>query len=35
LRKAIRIFGVSLALVAILVFATGVVSDWQHSNFDQ
>jgi hypothetical protein len=29
-RKAIRILGVSLALVALLVFATGVVSDWNH-----
>jgi hypothetical protein len=28
--KAIRILGVSLALVALLVFATGVVSDWNH-----
>jgi hypothetical protein len=31
-RKTIRIFGVSLALVALLVFATGVVSDWHHSD---
>jgi hypothetical protein len=29
-RKTIRILGVSLALVALLVFATGVVSDWHH-----
>ena len=29
-RKTIRILGVSLALVALLVFATGVVSDWNH-----
>ena len=31
-RKTIRIFGVSLALIALLVFATGVVSDWHHSD---
>jgi hypothetical protein len=30
-RKTIRILGVSLALIALLVFATGVVSDWHHS----
>jgi hypothetical protein len=30
MRKAIRILGVSLALVALLIFATGVVSDWNH-----
>jgi len=30
LRKTIRILGISLALVALLVFATGVVSDWHH-----
>jgi hypothetical protein len=29
-RKTIRIIGVSLALLALLVFATGVVSDWNH-----
>jgi hypothetical protein len=29
-RKTIRILGVSLVLVALLVFATGVVSDWHH-----
>jgi len=29
-RKAIRILGVSLALVALLAFSTGVVSDWNH-----
>jgi hypothetical protein len=29
-RKTIRIIGVSLALIALLVFATGVVSDWNH-----
>jgi hypothetical protein len=30
LRKTLRILGISLALVALLVFATGVVSDWHH-----
>lgn len=29
-RKVIRILGVSLALVALLAFSTGVVSDWNH-----
>jgi hypothetical protein len=29
-RKAIRILGISLALVALLAFSTGVVSDWNH-----
>jgi Protein of unknown function (DUF2946) len=29
-RKTIRLLGVSLALVVLLVFATGVVSDWHH-----
>jgi hypothetical protein len=28
--KTIRILGISLALVVLLVFATGVVSDWNH-----
>jgi hypothetical protein len=28
--KTIRLLGVSLALVVLLVFATGVVSDWHH-----
>ena len=28
--KTTRILGISLALVALLVFATGVVSDWNH-----
>ena len=28
--KTVRLFGVSLALVLLLVFATGVVSDWNH-----
>jgi hypothetical protein len=31
-RKLIQICAVSLALVALLVFATGVVSDWNHNN---
>jgi hypothetical protein len=30
--KAIRILGVSLALLVLLVFATGVVSDWNHQS---
>ena len=30
LKKTIRILGISLALIALLVFATGVVSDWNH-----
>lgn len=30
MRKTIRILGVSLALLALFVFATGVVSDWNH-----
>ena len=30
LRKTVRILGVSLALVALLVFATVVVSGWHH-----
>jgi hypothetical protein len=29
-RKTIRILGISLALVVLLVFSTGVVSDWNH-----
>jgi hypothetical protein len=29
-RKTIRILGATLALIALLVFATGVVSDWNH-----
>jgi hypothetical protein len=28
--KTIRILGVSLTLIVLLVFATGVVSDWNH-----
>jgi hypothetical protein len=32
LRKSIRLLVVSLSLIALLVFATGVVSDWNHSN---
>jgi len=31
-RKTVRILGISLALIALLVFATGVVSDWHHSD---
>jgi hypothetical protein len=30
--KTIRFLGVSLALVVLLVFATGVVSDWNHQS---
>ena len=30
MRKTIYILGVSLALVALLIFTTGVVSDWNH-----
>jgi hypothetical protein len=30
LRKTIYLLGVSLALLALVVFATGVVSDWNH-----
>jgi hypothetical protein len=29
-KKTIRIIGVSLTLIVLLVFATGVVSDWNH-----
>jgi hypothetical protein len=29
-KKTIRLLGVSLALLMLLVFATGVVSDWHH-----
>jgi hypothetical protein len=29
-RKTIRFFGISLALIALVIFATGVVSDWNH-----
>ena len=29
-RKTIQILGISLGLLALLVFATGVVSDWHH-----
>jgi hypothetical protein len=28
--KTIRLLGVSLALIVLVVFATGVVSDWHH-----
>jgi hypothetical protein len=31
-RKTIRVLGISLALITLLVFATGVVSDWHHSD---
>ena len=30
--KTTRIVGISLALVALLIFATGVVSDWNHQS---
>jgi hypothetical protein len=30
--KTIRILGIFLALIALLVFATGVVSDWHHDS---
>ena len=30
--KTIRLLGVSLALVLLLIFATGVVSDWNHQS---
>lgn len=29
-RKTIRLLGTSLVLITLLVFATGVVSDWNH-----
>ena len=32
MRNTLRILGISLALVALLVFATGVVSDWNHQS---
>jgi hypothetical protein len=31
-RKTIRLLGVSLTLLVLLVFATGVVSDWNHQS---
>ena len=31
-RKTIRLLAVTLALVALLIFATGVVSDWNHQS---
>jgi hypothetical protein len=34
LRKAIQILGITLALVMLLVFATGVVSDWHHQGWN-
>ena len=30
MKKTLRILGVSLTLALLLVFATGVVSDWNH-----
>jgi len=33
LRKSFQILGVVLALVTLLVFATGVVSDWHHQGW--
>jgi hypothetical protein len=30
--KTIRLLGVSLTLVLLLIFATGVVSDWNHQS---
>ena len=30
--KTIRLLAVSLALIALLIFATGVVSDWNHQS---
>ena len=35
MRKTIRILGISVALVALLIFATGVVSDWNHRDSTQ
>jgi len=32
LKKTIRLLGVSLTLIVLLVFATGVVSDWNHQS---
>jgi hypothetical protein len=29
-RKTIRFLGITLALIALVIFATGVVSDWNH-----
>ena len=29
-RRTIRLLGISLALLVLLIFATGVVSDWNH-----
>jgi len=31
-RKTVRLLGVSLALIVLVVFATGVVSDWNHQS---
>jgi hypothetical protein len=33
-RKTIQILGVSLALLTLLIFATGVVSDWHHQGWN-
>ena len=32
LQKTIRLLGVSLVLLVLVVFATGVVSDWNHQS---
>ena len=32
MQKTLRVLAVSLALVALVVFATGVVSDWNHNS---
>ena len=29
-RKTIRLLGITFALIALVIFATGVVSDWSH-----
>jgi hypothetical protein len=34
LRKIVQILGISLVLVALLAFATGVVSDWSHQGWN-
>ena len=31
-RRTIRLLGISLALLVLLIFATGVVSDWNHQS---
>ena len=35
MQKTIRIIGVSLTLIVLLVFATGVVSDWNHQGANE